>query len=97
MLQEAHAAPGTEVRKVIGGTFPISVVVEHESGMIATWLAISYRLHRGKYEPPPEWDQFILAAFFRGRTPGDIRSPEQRLPTRETGPDEYVLQAIAEE
>lgn len=96
MLREAASNPGTEVRRVIGGTFPISVVIERENGMTATWVAISYRLLHGEIDPPPEWQQFILAAFFPDRRPEDIRSPEQRLPTRETGPDEWVYQAIAE-
>jgi hypothetical protein len=96
MLHEAHANPGTEVRRLIGGTFPISLVVERENGMTATWLAISYRLLRGEYEPPPEWEQFILAAFFPGRRPEDIQSPEQRLPTRATGSEEWVYQVISE-
>lgn len=96
MMSEAGDNPGTEVRRVIGGTFPISVVVERENGMTATWLAISYRLLHGEVDPPPEWEQFILAAFFPGRRPEDIQSPEQRLPTRETGDDEWVYQAIAE-
>lgn len=97
MLQEGQEAPGTEVRRVIGGTFPVSVVVERDNGMTATWLAISFRLLRGDYEPPPEWEQFILAAFFPGRRPEDIVSPEQRLPTRATGSDEWVYQVIAED
>lgn len=96
MFNEANDSPGTEVRRDIGGTFPVSVVVERENGMTATWLAISYRLLRGEYEPPPEWEQFILAAFFPGRRPEDIVSPEQRLPTRPTGSDEWVYQVIAE-
>lgn len=96
MLEEARANPGTEVRRVIGGTFPISVVIERENGMTATWLAISYRLLRGEIDPPPEWQQFILAAFFPGRRPEEIQSPEQRLPTRATESDEWVYQAIAE-
>jgi hypothetical protein len=96
MLEEANANPGTEIQRVIGGTFPISVVVERENGMTATWLAISYRLHRGEVEPPPEWERFLLAAFFPGRRPEDIQSPEQRLPTRATGSDEWVYQVIAE-
>lgn len=97
MLAEAREAPGTEVRRVIGGTFPISVVIEIEGDMTATWLAISYRLHRGDYEPPPEWEQFILAAFFPDRTVDELRSPEQHLPTRQTGSDEYVFQVMSEE
>ena len=97
MLQEGQQAPGTEVRRIIGGTFPVSVVVEGDNGMTATWLAISYRLLRGDYDPPPEWEQFILAAFFPGRRPEDIVSPEQRLPTRATGSDEWVYQVISED
>lgn len=96
MLEEARANPGAEVRRVIGGTFPISLVIERENGMTATWLAISYRLLRGEIDPPPEWEQFILAAFFPGRRPEEIQSPEQRLPTRATESDEWVYQAIAE-
>jgi hypothetical protein len=96
MLDEARSNPGSEVRRVIGGTFPISLVVEQENGMTATWLAISYRLLRGDVDPPPEWEQFILAAFFPGRRPEEIQSPEQRLPTRATGDDEWVYQVIAE-
>lgn len=96
MLEEAQANQGTEIRRVVGGTFPVSVVVEKENGMVATWLAVSYRLLEGEIDPPPEWQQFILAAFFPGRRPEDIQSPEQRLPTRATGSDEWVYQTIAE-
>ena len=91
MLESARSDPGNEIRDVLAGTFPVSVVVEIEDGLEAVWIAVSHRLVRGEIDPPPEWMRFVLAAFFPDARFEDIQSPQQRLPTREKTPDEVVF------
>lgn len=91
VLESARSNPGNEIRDVLTGTFPVSVVVEIEDGLEAIWIAVSQRLVRGEVDPPPEWLRFVVAAFFPEASFEDIQSPEQRLPTREKTPDEVVF------
>ncbi len=91
LLDIAKSTPGEEVRDVLAGAFPVSLVVEIEDGLEAIWLAVSQRLVRGEIDPPPEWMRFVVAAFFPETSFEDIQSPEQRLPTREKSPDEVIF------
>jgi hypothetical protein len=90
MLESARSSVGEEIRGVLAGAFPVSVVVENEGGLEAVWLAVSHRLIKGELDPPPEWLRFVVAAFFPDAGFEDIQSPEQKLPTRETTSYEVV-------
>ena len=96
ILERARRRRGEELREVIGGTFPVSVVVERENELEQVWVAVSQRLLGGEIQPPPEWLRFIVAAFFPDAPFDALQSPSEGFPTRAVGPDEIVFSAVSD-
>lgn len=96
ILERARRRRGEELREVIGGTFPVSVVVERENELEQVWVAVSQRLLGGEIQPPPEWLRFIVAAFFPDAPFDALQSPSEGFPARAVGPDEVVFSVVSD-
>jgi hypothetical protein len=97
LLEEVRAASPAEVRRVLGGTVPVSVAVLQAGNMEIVYLAVSMRLQEGELRPPGEWLTILWAAFFPWVSdPVEELSQEDEIAGRPRANDELIFAAIRE-
>lgn len=97
LLEEARAASAGEVRRVLGGTVPVSMSVLRGEDMEIVYLAVSMRLVEGELRPPGEWLAIVWAAFFPWvGDPVEELSQEDEIAGRPRANDELIFAALRE-
>lgn len=97
LVHEARAASPAEVRRVLGGTAPVSVAVLREADVELVYLAVSMRLEEGGIRPPAEWLPVLWAAFFPWvEDPLAELSSEEEIAGRPRAENELIFGALRE-
>ena len=97
LVRQARAVSPAEVRSILGGTVPVSVVVLREADVELLYLAVSMRLEEGGLRPPAEWLPILWAAFFPWvEEPLTDLSPEEEIGGRPRMENELIFAALRE-
>jgi hypothetical protein len=99
ILAEGRSRPGEEIRAMLAGIVPLSLVVDHANGGEAIYLAVTMNLalREEDMRPPGEWLAMLPPAFFPWVADRELDvAITDAFPTRGRRPNEVVYYCLGD-